>query len=1196
MDADPVAVEPDGAARRSSIEKTPICGDPDTVEPFHRLPDEIIEQIFLSADPNGFASLLLLNSKWRAVSQRPHLYRHHLALCASFLSSHDDLPAANEQNLPLLRRLFAREVKRSLFDAYLRPCETVIKLVSNSISSSSCPGGEGMQFGASPKGSYLLAYNSSRIYVIDVRGEGIQVKRELRILRRPVSACITDDANLLAVLSTEMQVDLYDLTTRPPRRKHSIILDNSPRTIAISSCGTVLAAAYDGGIEVSSLHKGALATDRRAVKCDAVDALAFSHDGSQILGTTIHSASPSTVVLTAPYYDPGSQLAESNLSAMWTTSILFPNTSRDCSHAILLQDGSHGEAEWTFTYDRSFETFRAVRLDDLRNGTTYFTGPIPKAAAQSKLLPCTLPASTYYGELVSAGFQGSEVWVYGVPGDLDAMPDVASSESSAGSSALGRHNSVQSSLSRHASTRGQEGDGERVPQWQVLCDKLRNNFVSGRQISEVAGISTVKWVANFASSSCKERLVVAARGVSGPRLVTDEEDIDFVDGGRICLLDFDYGLVNGCKTEITIEVGTDDAEVLEEEKRDMETEVAIVRRRTVAQRRGGRMALLRAATSAGQDAPPPSRHAPQDDDDDDPLVPRTIGKNPSSKQTAASSTEEGETASIEEQEALDAPYAHASPRSGTTLRRAATAAAVNRRLNPRTADGRPIEYRRADGRGEHPHESDADNWVPPPPPYQEDDPVDLPAFLRGPHVAPLPSSTADVPPAPPSTHPVGGHANMPDSQTLGSDVNGAHRRHSHHKTTSEVTSSRLRVEGMSRTRSSPSLRSVHMNPDDIYDVSPPGSPQLPQPGLPDDQQVSRPGSSAAQGLLGPDLPASRAETFHVPSSSVPSTNTSINAPSTSTRTENSSRQSAPVLQLHIPNSPLSGLASVSAVEPQMRRLPNAQTWPHPPRSEDELTDLNAGGHPLTAPPNITGHDLATSLPPAPSSGQLASLNKRISQGNPRRLSGVAQAHLMPTDNGDSKGQQGQHQQQQQQYPHNAWTDNSTIQMPEFDRPLIISTPTGVTGAFDPPNRRSSTRQGETQILAPIPRHPRQNNFVNPRPIQRLEPIYDTSVQSQQPQATQPKPPGVLPAWLRSGPPSSRASPSIINRRPSRAERSAARNMKDARKKGWTGEKNKKKKNKKGWKDAGTVYEVASSAGWTDVSFPSGPKEKKCIVM
>ena len=78
---------------------------------------------------------------------------------------------------------------------------------------------------------------------------------------------------------------------------------------------------------------------------------------------------------------------------------------------------------------------------------------------------------------------------------------------------------------------------------------------------------------------------------------------------------------------------------------------------------------------------------------------------------------------------MDAPYSHASPRSGNTLRRAATAAAVNRRLHPQATAGN-VEYRRADGRTEHPHESDADNWVPPPPPYQKEDPGDMPDFLR----------------------------------------------------------------------------------------------------------------------------------------------------------------------------------------------------------------------------------------------------------------------------------------------------------------------------------------------------------------------------------------------------------------------------------------------------------------------------------
>ncbi|PNY24733.1 Uncharacterized protein TCAP_05331 [Tolypocladium capitatum] len=1172
------AAEPD-AAWRPSIEKPPVRISPDVAELFDRLPDEIIEQILLATDPNGFASLVLVNSKWRAVSQQPQLYLHHLAQCSSYLASLARLPASEDENLPRLRRLFAREVKRNLFDSYLRPKETVIKLVSNSISSSSCPGGEGMQFGASPQGHHILAYNSSRIYVIDVRREPLDVKRELKILRRPVSVCITDDASLLAVLSTEMQVDLYDLQKTPPQRKQSLILDNSPRTIALSSCGSVLAAAYDGGIEVSSLHPGALATDRRAVKCDAVDALAFSLDGTQILGTTIHSSPPNTVILTAPYYDPGSRLGGGNLSAMWTTSILFPNTSRDCSHAILLQDGGHGEAEWTFTYDRSFETFRAVRLDDLRNGTTYFTGPMPKATSQSKLLPCTLPASTCRGELVASGFQGNEVWIYGVPGDLDAVPDTSlNNDNTSNSSGLGRHNSGQSNLSRRPSARALGGDNARVPQWQILCDKLRNNFVGGCKISELSGVSSVKWVADFAGVSSKERLVVTARGVSGPRLVTEEEDIDFVDGGRLLLLDFDYRPADGDRSEITIEVGTDDAEILEEEKRDIEMEVAIVRRRTVAQRGGGRAALLRAATSAGWEPPlrplPPTEDA---DNDDDPLVPRTIGRNPVGDAAPAVINDAGDTASIEEQEALDAPYAHASPRSGTTLRRAATAAAVDRRRNPRTADGRVIEYRRADGRAEHPHESDADNWVPPPPPYQaEEDPADLPVFLRGPSVAPMPS-VAPVPPLP---------ASSPVTSTPETESGATQRRRSHQRTASDSTTfSRSWVGDAPRPRSRlSSVHSLHTDPDDIYDVSPPGSPRLPTRRS-GDRQASGSETGVPSGSLVSSSAASRVEAFQA-QPSVPSTAATTDASKASTGFDDLAKPKAAPLQLHIPSYPLSNFVPASSAGPAVRRRSIVQTWPRPPQPEAGPLGQAMAGYPLTAPPPSTSsHDLAAALPPAPSSGQLASLDKRISQGNPRRLSGgfrIQQALA------DSRSYEDRPSQVQQQQEYRDWTDNSSIQMPEFDRPLIISTPKGVSGAFDPPKRRTSGRQHETQILAPIPRHPRQHSFVNPRPTtERLETIYSASSYPNMPQG-QPRSNG-LPSWLRSGSMSSRGSPTGVNRRPGRAERSAAKNMKDARNRGWTGKKKSKTESKAG-------HDAASSAGWTDVSSPSAPKDRKCVVM
>ncbi|KAL2161478.1 hypothetical protein VTH06DRAFT_8040 [Thermothelomyces fergusii] len=174
--ADSSVVTDAGEGRRPSIEKKPIAvsndddnnnNDNNNSNPpsaFERLPDEIIEQILRATDPNGFASLALLNSKWRSVAQQAHLYAYHLARCPSYARSHNGTPkvTSDDADLPKLRRLFAREVKRNLFEAYLRPSRTVIKIISNSISSSSSPSGEGIQFSPSPRGHHMLAYNSPR--------------------------------------------------------------------------------------------------------------------------------------------------------------------------------------------------------------------------------------------------------------------------------------------------------------------------------------------------------------------------------------------------------------------------------------------------------------------------------------------------------------------------------------------------------------------------------------------------------------------------------------------------------------------------------------------------------------------------------------------------------------------------------------------------------------------------------------------------------------------------------------------------------------------------------------------------------------------------------------------------------------------------------------------------------------------------
>lgn len=1212
--------------------------------------------------------------------------------CPSYSASHKKEPDGKQENLPELRRLFAREVKRNLFDAYLRPNHTMIKIVSNSISSSSCPGGDGIAFSPSPMGHFLLAYNSSRIHIIDLRGPTISVERELKILRRPVATCIKDDGSLLAVLLTEMQVDLYDLACTPPKHAQSLILDHSPRAIALSPCGNVLAAAYEGGIEVQALNPGALASDRRSVKCDAVDALAFSFDGTQILGTTVHSSQPNTVILTAPYYDPGAQMSSDDISALWTTSILFPNTSRDCSHAVLLQEASHEEAYWTFTYDRSFETFRAVRIDDLRNGTTYFTGPTSNTP--SKLLPCTLPSASERGELVSAGFQGKEVWLYGVPEDLEAVPDASNASPDVNAESEGVFRSASGSSMRSRPRTQDAGEG-RVPQWQLLCDKHRNTFRGGFKAAELSGVSTVKWVASYGNSSLKERLVIAAKGATPVKPITmDDDGMDFEDGGRLTLVDFDYGLEDGRVDEITIEVGMKEPEVLEEERRDLETEVAIVRRRTVAQRRGNRSAVMRAATTAAWPTTVGSNEGNDEGaEDDDPLLPRRIAAAPTRPRPASMVTTETETqAVLEEVEALDAPYSHTGPRSITTLRRAATAAANHRRHHPTTSTGAPIEYRRADGRNEHPHESDADNWVPPPPPYQKEDPGEAPAFLRHSMVPVLAAAqphqrtettppVPKVPPMPTSRPPLPPVSQVQRSVTsrfaAGSTPTPSQSRASRRQT--HMPDRRQNMQGQASSprpvSSFPVMSSPHMSTepaapmpsrpeeDDIYNVSPPDSPQ-PQSSSIADRQSSETSDR-------PSMPARQI--------SNPSPALSVATTTTYTGTQRIIPL-VPRIQTSAASLPGNAYQPIDARQHQFVPEPSSasstwnphttgatfaepviqsQAWPIP--QPGSVANARAAmRYPRSAPPtNMTVDDMMArdQPPPIPRqgdslsemvSGRESSLARRISNGfhlprmhtthrsqsrtgeRSRPLSITAQPPRPETTQAMYQHQQyaprpGSARRSHHPPPHQSFTSplpqnslthhdphkaNHAHAAPE--QPLIISTPTGVQGAFDTPTGQLQDTHGQNPILAPVPRHPRAGQQQHPEltrsagPAQRLENIYDGRL----------SPNNLLtpPAAMAPSDFSSRIS--ALNRRPSRAERSAAKNIADAKKKGWRPGRSKSQKANKKSKSRQPEFDMMSQSAWTDVtsSAAGGPamrgynvhnaqmpsakaeKDKKCVVM
>ena len=1037
-----------------------------------------------------------------------------------------------------------------------------------------------------------------------------------------------------------MQVDLYDLVKSPPKRMQSLILDHSPRTIALSPCGTVLAVAYDGGIEVSSLSPSALPTDRRAVKCDAVDALAFSFDGIQILGTTTYSSSPSTVILTAPYYDPVSHNPDETISGLWTTSILFPNTSRDCSHAVLLQESSHEEAYWTLTYDRSFEAFRAIRIDDLRNGTTYFAGPAPTSYSPNKLLPCTLPAATYHGEVFSAGFQGKEIWVYGVPEDLDALPNHSATCAEGSPNPMGR---LSSGSALRPASRIQEASGARPPQWQALCDKLRHTFVAGAKVASLEGVNTVKWVGDFGGSSLQERLVVAAKGVSPHKSNAEDDDVDFVDGGRIVLLDFDYRLCNGTRGEVIIEVGTKEPEVLEEQRRDLDTEVAIVRRRTVAQRGGRQGGVSRAATTAStRPALPVVPSRPTENDDDDPLVPRRVGQlRPSS--TSATDTSAGlstpadgdrESISIEEQDALDAPYSHASPRSGTTLRRAATAVAMSRHLHTPAARNGRYEYRRADGRREHPHESDADNWVPPPPPYQKDDPQDLPAFLRNAVIDHQGNVVVRPTTSVPRQTSVTRHSTLqythPNHHHHYQQRHQRHQQHHHRRNSSnglrpsssleiqthateETPRMMMRLEQPSDGGSptSPTSRGVAddisrpvsswtaggMDANSLYDVSPPDSPTarsvspLSPPSTIREARASSGGSNNVSPFTVVPSQRNFAPLSHFPQLQTPTSSPPRTGPSLP----------VPQLNITIPSPNLSSLMPSNNQnpgenqEPSMRLRHNSQTWPR---------DLNAtispsvapSGFPHSAPP--MGSDMVPNAV-SPQPGQTGGLSSG-GHGSPQRQFSATVADRVAIGSRSAVGGPSRHLWPGQPLPRERT-------YPEPDQPLIVSTPAGVHCAFDPPGCRAITSRAEMEIIAPIPRHPRPTPTALVRPsVERLGGIYSGEQQRHQQrhqQQHQQQAGGLLAPFggsflntdpQQGGPCSTKQRQAALKRRKSRASRSAQKNVADAKKKGWIGGSRGRRRKVKNSDPVG-------SAAWTDVSRSTNDhcgegREKKCVMM
>jgi hypothetical protein len=245
-------------------------------------------------------------------------------------------------------------------------------------SSTAFPHGEAFRFTFSQNGQLILCISSSRIVVLDVASTPAAVKHELKTWRRPLHATILDDGSLLAVVSSSHQVNIYNLSGAEARLVQNLKLNDVPRALALSPTGGVLAIAYNDMIEVYAVREGALATERRAVRCAGVDSLSFSSDGVILLGSSDNPVTGNLVTITVPLY--GEQDADFSVKdvqiQMWTTQILFPDVVHNYSYACLLPLHTEGEGSWMLGFDNQLGVFRAIGVSKSSSGTTYFVSPM----------------------------------------------------------------------------------------------------------------------------------------------------------------------------------------------------------------------------------------------------------------------------------------------------------------------------------------------------------------------------------------------------------------------------------------------------------------------------------------------------------------------------------------------------------------------------------------------------------------------------------------------------------------------------------------------------------------------------------------------------------------------------------------------------------------------------------------------------
>lgn len=580
---------------------------------------------------------------------------------------------------------------------HAHPALTVLELVSNTASSSALP--DAFDFNVSRKGNFVAVYSSSNVWLIKTIQLPRLWARTLQVKRKPVAIDITEDGFLLAVLSRPSQVDLYEIhgeQDRQIKKRRTISLVHEAETVAISPDGLILIAGNKFGIEVVAIGSHAPEAAHRTLTGPVGDTLEFSEDSRTLLITSYARKSASSFLYVLPGLFDG-PLNEEGVpipeppDTLWTGSMLFPETAKIARQATLLPDADTGHVNELFAFNSQEDTWGVYDIATQRFTQRKMFLPDQQRWTRSEFVDDAMPAVSPNADLaaVSLRMRGTtSIWIYQIP-EWD----------------------FQSTSKLDLS-----------PIQPCFCIPILSDGPDTYQ-----EICALRWVT---ISPKVQRLIAVGNSSTVP---ADEVDAPAGSKGVVIVLDFDKSKPVGSPTPRPTKTEYDldplcPGEMLPEGSIDFEREVELVRTRTLAQRRAqdgnttsrrnSRIGStpIRARTSANRERPPSTRRP----------------------------TDEDELTAEEAQAAFEMPYDNQQPRSQVSLARAATVAAVSpaNRRHLRALPFRPLEYRRADGQREMPHESDADNWVPPPPAYTATAEASQSVSLSHPNGAPV--TTASV--------------------------------------------------------------------------------------------------------------------------------------------------------------------------------------------------------------------------------------------------------------------------------------------------------------------------------------------------------------------------------------------------------------------------------------------------------------------